>query len=347
VFQIVPDGTHIDFVGRMRLCAALSIGFLVVSAIAIPIRGFRLGVDFAGGSEMQVAFPEQAEADPGHIRSVLSSCGIGEADVVRYGDGSKEFMLRFGQLPPEAFDAALATGSCPLRPEDVASLKEQKAELDAGGTGDTTGVVVKLLSLALANEVGPHEVERVEFVGPKVGADLRSDGLKALGISFLLILIYVGFRFSPRFAPGAVVALVHDVSITAGCFVILGYEFDLRVLAALLAIVGYSLNDTIIIYDRIRENLELRTKQNLEDVVNRSINETLGRTVLTSGTTTLAVLALLLFGGDVLRPFSIAMLIGIFVGTYSTVFIAAPMLIWIEQRFAPATPAAAARKARA
>ena len=176
-------------------------------------------------------------------------------------------------------------------------------------------------------------MERVEYVAPRVGDELRRDGLFAILIACLMILIYIAFRFSTRFAPGAVVALVHDVGATAGIFVIFGLEFDLRVLAALLAIVGYSLNDTIIIYDRIRENMELHTKHDLVDVLNRSVNQTLSRTVLTSGTTMVAVLALLIVGGTVIRPFAIAMAIGIVVGTYSSVFIAAPTLLWLETRF--------------
>jgi preprotein translocase SecF subunit len=166
-----------------------------------------------------------------------------------------------------------------------------------------------------------------------VGGELRRDGILALAIACVLILAYIAFRFSLRFAPGAVVALVHDVGITAGLFVIFGLEFDLRVLAALLAILGYSLNDTIIIYDRIRENMELRTRHDLPEVLNLSVNQTLARTVLTSGTTLAAVLALLFLGGQVIRPFAIAMVIGIAVGTYSSVFIAAATLLWLETRF--------------
>ena len=184
----------------------------------------------------------------------------------------------------------------------------------------------------MASAIGAHDVQRGEFVGPRVGSELRRDGVSALGLACLLILAYITFRFSARFAPGAIVALVHDIGITAGLFVIFGLEFDLRVLAALLAILGYSLNDTIIIYDRLRENMELRTKFNLEDVLNRSVNQTLSRTVLTSGTTLAAVLALLFLGGEVLRPFAIAMVIGVFGGTYSSVFIAAPTLLFLETR---------------
>ena len=189
-------------------------------------------------------------------------------------------------------------------------------------------------------------MERVEFVGPKVGEDLRSNGLRAIGISCLLVLIYIAFRFTPRFAPGAIVALLHDVVVTSAVWIVFQLEFDLRVLAALLAVLGYSLNDTIVVYDRIRENLALHTKSDLVDVLNRSVNETLSRTLLTGVTSLVAVLALLLFGGEVVRPFALAMLIGIVVGTYSSVYIASPTLLWLE-RWRTGVAARAASKARA
>jgi preprotein translocase subunit SecF len=173
----------------------------------------------------------------------------------------------------------------------------------------------------------------VEFVGPRVGGELRLDGRNALIIACLLILVYVAFRFSTRSAPGAVVAVVHDLAITGGILVILGVEFDLRILAAMLAILGYSLNDTIIIYDRIRENLDLRTSADLEEVLNTSVNQTLSRTVLTSITTIVALTSLYVLGGEVIRPFALAMLIGVLVGTYSSVFIASPMLLFLERRY--------------
>jgi len=173
----------------------------------------------------------------------------------------------------------------------------------------------------------------VDFVGPRVGKELRRDGLLAVGVSCIFILIYIAFRFSTRFAPGAVIALFHDIVITAGVFVLLGREFDLTVLAALLAILGYSLNDTIIVYDRIRENMAIHTKHELAALLNLSVNQTLSRTLLTSGATMLAVLALLILGGEVIRPFAMAMVIGIFVGTYSSIYIAAPTLLVLEERF--------------
>jgi preprotein translocase subunit SecF len=339
-FELVPPGTHIDFIGKRRIAAAISISLLLAGAIAVPVNGVKLGIDFQGGTEMQVLFDDQVDVDEGAIRSAIGACGIKDSSVVRYGETTgREFLIRF-----QAGAVATTEGDgCPLTPEQNEAL--ERAKLSGGGGGDEgeKGETIDKLTYALSNEIGPLEVQRVEFVGPRVGSELRSDGLKSLLVACILILIYIAIRFNTRYAPGAIVALVHDIGITAGIFVILGLEFDLRVLAALLAILGYSLNDTIIIYDRIRENLELRTNVDLVDVLNQSINQTLSRTVLTSGTTMAAVLALWILGGEVIRPFAIAMAIGIVVGTYSSVFIASPTLLILERRFGGASaPSAAA-----
>jgi preprotein translocase subunit SecF len=338
-FELVPPGTHIDFIGKRRITATISLALLLAGAIAVPINGVKLGIDFQGGTEMQVLFDDQVDVDEGAIRSLIGACGIEAASVVRYGETThREFLIRFqvGAI------ADAEGGGCPLTPEQTEAL--ERAKLSGGGGGDEgeKGETIDKLAYALGNEIGPLEVQRVEFVGPRVGSELRSDGLKSLLVACILILIYIAFRFSARFAPGAIIALVHDIGITAGIFVILGLEFDLRVLAALLAILGYSLNDTIIIYDRIRENMELRTKFDLVDVLNQSVNQTLARTVLTSGTTMAVVLTLWILGGEVIRPFAIAMAIGIVVGTYSSVFIASPTLLLLERRFGGSSAPAAA-----
>lgn len=296
--EIIRPDTNIDFIGKWKLCVAISAAVIVVSLLAIPVRGIRLGLDFAGGHEIQVKFTQKLPDDEGSVRAIVAGLGVAEPTIVRFGEADNaEFLIRFR------------------------------------GEEGQQGKVADELKSALEKGIGPVELERVGFVGPKVGAELQSAGLKAVGISCLLILIYIGFRFSPRFAPGAVVALIHDIVITSGVFVILGYEFDLTVLAALLAILGYSLNDTIIVYDRIRENMKLHTKYDLQEVLNRSVNQTLSRTLLTSGTTMLAVLALLIAGGPIIRPFALAMVIGIVVGTYSSIYIAAPTLLVLERRW--------------
>ena len=291
--QIVRPDTNIDFIGKWRFAVAASVAVILLCILAIPV-----GLDFSGGHEVQVKFTGTLPSDEGAVRRVVEALGVSEPTVVRFGDeGMTDFLIRFR------------------------------------GEEGKQGEVADGLQKALGEQIGPVELERVGFVGPRVGAELRSSGLKAIGISCLLILIYIGFRFSPRYAPGAVVALVHDIVITSGFFVILGYEFDLTVLAALLAILGYSLNDTIIVYDRIRENMALHTKHDLEDVLNRSVNQTLSRTLLTSGTTLIAVVALLALGGPIIRPFALAMVIGILVGTYSSIYVAAPTLLLLERRF--------------
>jgi len=313
--EIIRPDTNIDFLGRWKLCVGISLAVIGISLLAIPVRGVRMGLDFAGGHEIQVKFTEKLPDDEGVVRRIVSDLGVAEPTVVRFGEAdSAEFLIRFR------------------------------------GQDGQQGQVADQLKAALTQAVGPVDLERVGFVGPRVGAELQSAGLKAIGFSCLLILIYIGFRFSPRFAPGAVVALIHDIVITSGVFVILGYEFDLTVLAALLAILGYSLNDTIIVYDRIRENMALHTKHDLADVLNRIVNQTLSRTLLTSGTTLLAVVALLVAGGPIIRPFALAMVIGIIVGTYSSIYIASPTLLVLERRWgarATTSPAKGSRPARA
>jgi preprotein translocase subunit SecF len=331
-FQIVPPGTHIDFIGRRHYAFAASGLLFLLALAAVFVEGVHLGIDFAGGTEVQVRF-EQGGAEEGAIRSVVGACGVADPSVVRYGETDvAEFLIRF-RSEAEDVPAVESGADCPLTEEQKAKLAavDEATGAQAGAAGTTA--LVDRLTLALGNEIGPLEVERVEYVGPRVGDELRRDGLFAILIACLMILIYIAFRFSTRFAPGAVVALVHDVGATAGIFVIFGLEFDLRVLAALLAIVGYSLNDTIIIYDRIRENMERHTKHDLLEVLNLSVNQTLSRTLLTSMTTLGALLILLIVGGEVIRPFALAMAIGIVVGTYSSTFIAAPTLLFLELRF--------------
>ena len=317
MLEIIKPGTQIDFIGRWKLCASLSLALILLSVAMIPVRGFRLGIDFAGGNELQVLFAD-GQVGEGQVRSVVRGLGVEEVSVVRFGaEGEGEFLIRFrGDIPGVSIEDRMA----PLR-------------------------------AALGEQVGTVDVLRVETVGPRVGGELRRNGLLALLWSFCAILIYIAFRFSARFSPGAVIAVIHDVLVTCGIWVLLGFEFDLRVLAALLAIVGYSLNDTIIVYDRIRENLEIHTGVALQEVLNRSVNQTLSRTLLTSGTTMVAVLALWILGGDVIRPFAIAMAIGIVVGTYSSIYIAAPTLLVLENRFGenapPPTKSGKRAKARA
>ncbi len=338
-FQIVKPGSHWNFLGKRRICLTISISLIVLGLLAIPVRGLRLGIDFDGGTEMQLRFEPGSAIDEGAIRAAAGAAGVENPSVVRYGVGDQnDFLLRFRtELPEDALPDVSADG------DDAAEAATDRADASAEPAADTADAsadsaavarlaFVKSIEDVIARDVGPVSVERVEFVGPKVGQELRSAGLKSLGLACVLILIYIAFRFSARFAPGAVLALVHDVLITSGLWVLFGLEFDLRVLAALLAIIGYSLNDTIIVYDRVRENMALRTTYDLEDVLNRSVNQTLSRTLLTSMTTLLALLSLYVLGGEVIRPFALAMTMGILVGTYSSVYVAAPVLLFLESR---------------
>ncbi|MCA9509539.1 MAG: protein translocase subunit SecF [Myxococcota bacterium] len=319
MFEIIPHGTHLDFIGKARLCVAISLAMVAASVVAVFVVGVHLGIDFAGGTELHAKFAS-APVDEGRVRDVVNGVpGLKDVSVVRFGGAEdNEFLIRFQNVADEADAAAAGSTDADerLRADRVSSVER-----------------------ALSGAIGGYERQSVDFVGPRVGSELRADGFKSIGLAMLLIMIYIAFRFSSRFAPGAVVAVFHDLIITAGIFVMLGYEFDLRILAAMLAILGYSLNDTIIIYDRIRENLEARTSRDLAAVLNESVNQTLSRTVLTSGTTLIAVLALAVLGGEVIRPFAVAMLIGVFVGTYSSIYIAAPTLMLLEAR--------AARRAKA
>jgi preprotein translocase subunit SecF len=332
VIEIVPPGTNIDFLGKRYIAITISLVVIGISLAAIPILGIRMGIDFAGGTEVLLKFDPGSPAEEGGIRSLAEACGIEGVTVVRYGEVTEpEFLLRFrAAAAPKQGD----TG-CPVREEDRARVEKVQAAMSAGGEQSSADIAstIDFLQSAVSNRLGAVQIERVEFVGPRVGDDLRRDGMLSVGVACLLILVYIGYRFSPRYAPGAVIALVHDVVITAGVFVIFRMEFDLSVLAALLAILGYSLNDTIIVYDRIREMLAQHTKHDLVDVLNRSVNQTLSRTLLTSGTTLMASASLVAVGGEVIRPFALAMMIGIFVGTYSSIFIAAPTLLFLEERF--------------
>ena len=328
--ELVPANTNINFIGKRHIAAMLSGALLLGSALAVAVNGVQLGIDFAGGTEIQVQFAPGTGADEGQIRQIVSGMpGVEDLSVVRFGDVSeREFLLKFRA--------------------DLEPLMENDGEAAPAGGGDGIAVVdeqpdiVAKIERALAAGIGGVTTQRVEFVGPRVGRELTRDGLMSLLWASLAILIYITVRVSSRFAPGAIVAVMHDLLITAGIFVILGMDFDLRILAAMLAILGYSLNDTIIIYDRIRENMELRTTVDLPEVLNQSVNQTLSRTVLTSGTTLMTLACLFFLGGEMIRPFAFAMIIGVVVGTYSSIYIAAPVFMALEQRYGGAAARASA-----
>ncbi len=308
--QIIRPDTRIDFVSQARLLGTISLVFCLATVVLILWRGLNLGVEFAGGTLVQIQVPEQAgEIDEGRLREAVGAAGFPSDQVVRFGAAEeRSFQIK---------------------------LRESEAGTQGLGQAVVEGV---------SRELGtPVALERTESIGPVVGAEMRRDAIWAMAIAWALILLYIWFRFDLLYAPGAVIALVHDVLVTVGVFALFGLEFNLQVLAALLVIIGFSINDTIVIYDRIRENLEARGRVHLEDVVNQSVNQTLSRTLLTSLTVLAVVLALLFFGGPVIRDFALAMTIGVISGVYSTVYVASALLIFLEKRWGGAAERRAAR----
>lgn len=298
--QLIKPDTNIDFVGKRKFALVVSVVLILIGLVSLMVKGGPdYGIDFAGGTLVQVQFTEGTDA--GSIKDALKDLDIGSPIVQSFGEEQNEFLIR---------------------------VEKTSAELQ--------GLSVQIQNaLEKTYEKGKVSIRRVEMVGPQVGKDLRSKGLKAILYAMLGILIYISWRFEFRFAVGAIVALAHDVLITLGAFSVFGKEIDLPIIAAFLAIIGYSLNDTIIVYDRIRENLGKHNKESFSFIVNRSINETLSRTLLTSGTTLLVVLALFILGGGVIHNFAFAMLVGVLIGTYSSIFVASPILILWQQKKAP------------
>ncbi|NOQ52622.1 MAG: protein translocase subunit SecF [Desulfuromonadaceae bacterium] len=295
--QLIKPDTNIDFVNKRKIALIVSIVLILIGLTSLTIKGGPdYGIDFIGGTLVQVQFAEETDASA--IKTALDGLDIGNPVVQSFGDNRNEYLIRVEQSSTE-----------------LQGLSSQiRTALESSYTK------------------GSVDIRRAEMVGPQVGKDLRNKGLKAVLYAMLGILVYVSWRFEFRFAVGAILALMHDVLITLGAFSVFGKEIDLPIIAAFLAIIGYSLNDTIIVYDRIRENLGKHNKQSFSFIVNRSVNETLSRTLLTSGTTLLVVMALFIFGGGVIHNFAFAMLVGVLVGTYSSIFVASPVLIFWEQR---------------
>jgi preprotein translocase subunit SecF len=293
--ELIKPGTNINFVGRMKLAFIISLALIVISTLSLIIhKGPNLGIDFAGGTLVQIKFKEATSVND--IRSPLKTISLGNSIIQRFGyKDNNEFLI-----------------------------KTEKSSSELKGL---SGMIEDALSTAYPE--GSFEVRRVEVVGPKVGKDLREKGMLAMLYAIIGILIYITWRFEFRYAIGAIIALVHDVIITVGIFSILNKEFTLPIIAALLTIIGYSLNDTIVVYDRIRENFRSQRRQPLTQIVNESINQVLSRTILTSGTTLLVVGALFFLGGAVIHDFAFALLVGVMIGTYSSIFIASPtVLAW-------------------
>jgi preprotein translocase subunit SecF len=274
-----------NFMGIRKIALTISAIVMLISVASLVVNKLNVGIDFTGGSVIEIGYPKSVELEP--IRLELGKAGFADAVVQHFGS-AKEVLIRL--VPQEG---------------------QNKAEL-------STQVITLLEKL----EGTKLDVRRVDFVGPQVGKELTEDGGLAVLYALIAILVYVSLRFEYRFSLGAVAALIHDVVITLGVFSILQLDFDLTVLAAILAVIGYSLNDTIVVFDRIRENFrKIRKKTSLE-ITNTSINQTISRTLMTSFTTLLVLFALYFFGGEVIQSFALALIIGVFVGTYSSIYVA-------------------------
>ena len=279
----------INFMGQRKLAIALSAVMLVAAIFSLATKQLNWGLDFTGGTLVEVHYSETVDLNA--IRATLDSTGYSGAVVVSFGT-DRDVMIR---LPK--------------------------------GYSDQQGA--ELLATLQDTFAGSVELRRIEFVGPQVGDELREQGGLAMLLALGLVMLYVAFRFQLKFAFGAVVALAHDVIITLGFFSIMGMEFDLTVLAALLAVIGYSLNDTIVVSDRIRENFRKLRRTDSAEIINISLTETLGRTMVTSLTTLLVLLALFLFGGEMIHGFAIALIVGVMIGTYSSIYVAANALMML------------------
>lgn len=296
--KLVPEETHIDFIGKRYIAFALSLLLVIGSLALVMTKGLNFGIDFTGGTLIEIRLEEQP--DLVEMRKSMAGLGIGSVSIQEFGEPT-DVMIRLGQ--------------------------------QEGGEDAQQQAIDKVRS-ALDERYGDDKVDyrRTEFVGPQVGEELKKAGFLAVLFSLAGILIYIWLRFEWQFGVASIVALVHDTALIVGLFALTQMEFNLATVAAILMIAGYSINDTVVVFDRIRETLRKYKKKPLPELFNMAINEMLSRTIMTSVTTLLALFSLWLFGGEVIRGFVDALLIGIVVGTYSSVFIAAPVLLFMNLR---------------
>ena len=293
--EIIKPGTRIPFLSYRRWGFMLSSVLIIGVVLLLFTKGPNLGVDFEGGTMVHVKLPESVTI--GELRDALQQSPLGGVVQDFGGGGTNEYLIRM-----------------------------EKSETEIG----TVGRDIRAL-LDQSFGAGRYEVLRVESVGPKVGDDLRRRGILSVIFATIMMGAYIWIRFELRFGLGAIVALIHDVLITVGALVVAGFEFDLPIVAALLTIAGYSVNDTVVICDRIRENMRKKRRDSMENIINTSINETLGRTILTTITSLLVLTALLMLGGGVIRPFAYTLFVGFLAGLYSTVFVATPIILLLER----------------
>ena len=325
----ILKNVNIDWLGRRRVLLVISTALMLAglfSAIGRQLTpggtdAFNLGVDFKAGTQLDVRFRQAPSVDA--VRSALSAQGLGDATIQEVADISRpgEVLIKLPQQTTEAAAAnqAQAEGDAVAQANLAAQRKVESALATFGRVG-------KL------DEGADAEIVQTQYVGEVAGRAFRNQAITVTLLALVGILFYIGFRFEWTYGAAAVLTVFHDVLVTLGFFSIFQIEIDLTVVAALLTLVGFSVNDTIVTFDRVRENLRLHRRDSLYKITNDAINQTLSRTIITGGLVLLSVLALVLFGGEVLRGFSLALFIGVIVGTYSTIFIASPLMVWFQQR---------------
>ncbi len=298
----ILHNTSWDFLRQWRLAFISVLVFVVPALVLVPVKGFTWSIEFTGGTQMELTFKDApAVAD---VRASLAAVGLGDAEIFNFGSPN-DIVVRAQESEQVA---ELATGA-----ENVAQQIERTLREKYGADAFTVG--------------------RTAAVGPRVGSELRQQASLATLIAFALTLVYLAWRFEWRFGVVAVLATLHDLVATLAFIMYMDLEVSVFVVGAVLTVIGYSMNDTVVVFDRVRENLRMHRKESLYDLLNRSVNETLPRTVMTGSTTLACLLALLIFGGSVIRPFAWVLTFGIIVGTFSSVFIAAPLLLWIERKY--------------
>lgn len=370
--QIIKHKTNINFIGKRRPALFISSVLNLAIVVGIAIFGFNYGVDFAGGTVVELKFTHPVSAE--EVRKRAQAAGLHDVSVQGIGGASENsFLLRMGGVtqltkesaakaeqaikalgPTKLYYADLDNGLINFRAEKKLDPSQVKSAVETAGTGvnevrplgeaQSGGFDYQVVASGMADRVfsamraGKPEADfiqqRVDYVGPQVGKQLRNKGVMSLLYAMVAILIYVAFRFDFKFGPGALVAMVHDVIMVSGYFLVTRREFNLTSIAVLLTIIGYSINDTIVIYDRIREEMVRYKGKPLPEIINIAVNDTLSRTILTSGVTALSLVGLLIFGVGEIWDFAMAMLVGIIVGTYSSVYIASPLTIWLDERAA-------------
>ncbi len=309
--KLIPDNTNVQFTKLRFGAMALSAVLIVGSIIALFTHGLNFGIDFRGGVTIEVADSEPI--DTGAVQGAIANLNLGDVKVQEIQDfaGTDEAVIVF----IEQQEAPAADGS---------ETAESVADANEDAQQQAAALVQDALRTLLGDDI---EFRKIDVVGPTVSGELVQKGAIAVVLAIGMMLIYIWFRFEWQFSVGAITALVHDVIITLGLFAVTSLEFNLAIIAALLTIVGYSMNDTVVVYDRVRENLRKYKKKQLSELLDLSINETLSRTIMTSVTTLLALIALAIFGGVVLRGFTLAMIWGVVIGTYSSIFVASPFLL--------------------